>query len=392
MHILEQYSLACGLKINKPYILDKYFPLPFDKYIAFHAPSKFQSRKYDHWKHVLNLIKPYLDKNNINIVQIGDKDEQLFRDSCFITNGMTDFNQLAYIIKNSILLLGIDSFPVHLAAYYDIPLVGLYCNMYKEHSMPYWGQKQKQKLIESHRNGDKPSYSAFEAEKTINLINPEEIAKNVLDLLNIKNSINVKSLYFGALSSESVIEMIPSHPIDISNLNISHINVRMDRLFNLNTLETQLQISKCCILTNKKIDLNFIKKHKYNVVKIIFFINKKEFNQKYIEDFRNLNIDYELVYKEENENELSQLKMEYMDFAHVIKPEAPALNLKWNKNLKLISSKKTLFNKKVYPSLYHADLDVSNKDEKTFSISEEMIKNKLFLEDLNFYYIFQESA
>lgn len=392
MHILEQYSLACGLKINKPYILDKYFPLPFDKYIAFHAPSKFQSRKYDHWKHVLNLIKPYLDKNNINIVQIGDKDEQLFRDSCFITNGMTDFNQLAYIIKNSILLLGIDSFPVHLAAYYDIPLVGLYCNMYKEHSMPYWGQKQKQKLIESHRNGDKPSYSAFEAEKTINLINPEEIAKNVLDLLNIENSINVKSLYFGALSSESVIEMIPSHPIDISNLNISHINVRMDRLFNLNTLETQLEISKCCILTNKKIDLNFIKKHKYNVVKIIFFINKKEFNQKYIEDFRNLNIDYELVYKEEDENELSQLKMEYMDFAHVIKPEAPALNLKWNKNLKLISSKKTLFNKKVYPSLYHADLDVSNKDEKTFSISEEMIKNKLFLEDLNFYYIFQESA
>ncbi|NBP56853.1 hypothetical protein EBU71_10065, partial [bacterium] len=121
-------------------------------------------------------------------------------------------------------------------------------------------------------------------------------------------------------------------------------------------------------------------------------INKKEFNQKYIEDFRNLNIDYELVYKEEDENELSQLKMEYMDFAHVIKPEAPALNLKWNKNLKLISSKKTLFNKKVYPSLYHADLDVSNKDEKTFSISEEMIKNKLFLEDLNFYYIFQESA
>lgn len=392
MHILEQYSLSCGLKINKPNILDKYFPLPFNKYITFHAPSKFQSRKYDRWKYVLNLIKPYLDKNNIKIVQIGNKDEQIFQDSCHITNGMTDFNQLAYIIKNSILLVGIDSFPIHLAAYYNVPIVGLYCNMHKEHSMPYWGDRQKQILIESHRNGDKPSYSAFEAEKTINLISPEEIAKNILDLLDIKNSINVKSLYFGASTSDSVIEMIPSHAIDVSNLNISHINVRMDRLFNLQTLETQLQISKCCILTNKPIDLDFLKKYKHNIIKIIFFINKKEFNLKYIEGFSNLNIEYELVYKDGKENEINQLKMDYMDFAQVIKLDPPTLNLEYNKNLKLISSKKTLFNKKVYPSIYHADLDIEYKNGNIFPISKEMIENKTFLEDLNFYYIFEETA
>lgn len=390
MHILEQYSLACGVKIKKPFILEKFFPLPFDKYIVFHAPSKFPSRKYDHWQKVLSFVKPYLEKENINIVQIGNKDEQIFSNFCYAVNGQTDFNQLAFLVKNSILLLGIDSFPIHLAGYYNKPLVGLYCNMYKEHSKPYWGDEKNQILIESHKNGLKPSYSAVEKEKTINLIKPEEIAVKVLGLLNIDHDIKIESLFFGENHSDPIIEMIPSNPVDISNLDIPHINVRMDQFFNLEVLEQQLNISKCCILTNKQIDLNLIKKYKNQIVKIIFFIDK-DFDSKYIIEFNNTGIDYEVVSFESAE-EINKLKINYMDICDILRVDIEKIKEKISKidirTSKFSSSKKTLFKNKVFPSLYHAKMDISHKDSDVF----DMVNDDLFVRDLNFYYIFKQST
>ena len=35
MHLVEQYALACGAKIDKPYIYEKFAPLPFNNYITF---------------------------------------------------------------------------------------------------------------------------------------------------------------------------------------------------------------------------------------------------------------------------------------------------------------------------------------------------------------------
>lgn len=393
MHILEQYSLACGVKIKKPFIFEKFFPLPFSKYIVFHAPSKFSSRKYDYWKQTIELIKPYFDLHNIKIVQIGSKEEEIFSNFCYITNGQTDFNQLAYLIKNSILLLGIDSFPIHLASFYDKPLVGLYCNMHKEHSMPYWGDKKNQVLIESDRNGLKPSYSASEKDKTINLIKPEEIASKVLNLLNIKHSINIESLFFGENCSNSIIEMIPTNPIDISKLNIDHINVRMDQVFDLEVLEKQLNISKCCILTNKMINITLIQNYKSRITKVIFFIDKF-FDPEYIIQFNNLGIDYEIV-SFLDDKEINQLKIHYMDIGHIMKIDLQRYREKMPKSnlekIKFISSKKTLANNKIYPSLYHAKMDLPCQNNGTSDCSN-ILNDELFLQDSSFFYIFKEIA
>lgn len=391
MHILEQYALACGVKIRKPFILEKFFPLPFDKrYIVFHAPSKFQSRKYDYWKQVLILLRPYLEENNIKIVQIGSKEEELFEDFCYVSNGQTNLNQLAYLIKNSELLLGIDSFPIHIAGFYDKKIVGLYCNMYKEHSKPYWGNPDKQKLIESSRNNLKPSYSAIEQDKTINLIKPEEIAKQVLDLLNIKNSIFLESLFFGSNYSNPIIEMIPSNPVDISNLNIDQINVRMDQLFNMEVLESQLSISKCCILSDKPIDLDFIKRYKNQITKIIFFIDNS-FEKDYMFEFNNLGIEYELV-SFASEEEVNNLKINYMDINHVVKVNVEDAKTKVSSidldNASFSSSKKTLFNQKIYPSLYHAKFNIPYGNSNIF----KTVKDPLFLKDLEFFYIFKQNT
>ena len=58
MHILEQYSLACGVKIKKPFIFEKFFPLPFSKYIVFHLENFniincFYPQKFSHLENLL---------------------------------------------------------------------------------------------------------------------------------------------------------------------------------------------------------------------------------------------------------------------------------------------------------------------------------------------------
>ena len=59
MHLIEQYALSCGAKINKPYIREKYFPIPANNYITFSPQSK-PSKNYDYWKEVLSMIVPPL--------------------------------------------------------------------------------------------------------------------------------------------------------------------------------------------------------------------------------------------------------------------------------------------------------------------------------------------
>lgn len=393
MHILEQYALSCGLKINKPFIIEKYFPINSTKYIVLHAPNKFQSRNYDYWSEVLSLISPYLKENNIDIIQIGNKEEKIYPDFCQITNGQTDFNQLAYIIKNSELLVGIDSFPIHLASFYNIKIVGLYCNMYKEQSKPYWGDTEKHYLIESPRYGLKPSYSANEAKKTINEIKPETIAKTILEALKIKNSINSETIFIGNRYSNALIEMIPSNSVNISNLNIDQINIRMDQQFNLNVLEEQLLISKCSILTNRPIDLKLIKNYRKNIVKFIFFIDKN-FDYEYLLNFSNLGIPYEMA-SFESEKDINKLKINYMDLGHIFRIDTEnnknlIKSIQNDKNIKFKSSKRTLYKNKVYSSLYNAKNDLEFKGPMNLILPET--NNDYYLEDMDFFYIYKETA
>ena len=74
MHILESYATSCGLKIEKPYILEKLFPLPFERFITLHGYAKFKSRCYDYWEEVLDFASPVLDTHDIKVLQIGGKD------------------------------------------------------------------------------------------------------------------------------------------------------------------------------------------------------------------------------------------------------------------------------------------------------------------------------
>ena len=61
----------------------------------------------------------------------------------------------------------------------------MYGNTYADIAKPYWGDKSKHIILESHRNGKKPSFLADESPRTIDLIRPEEVSCGILKLLKI---------------------------------------------------------------------------------------------------------------------------------------------------------------------------------------------------------------
>ena len=77
MHLVESFALNTGLQINKPYIFDKFIPLSFQgDYITLQPYGKYDSRKYDYWDEVLDIILPILKENNIRVIQLGTPDEK----------------------------------------------------------------------------------------------------------------------------------------------------------------------------------------------------------------------------------------------------------------------------------------------------------------------------
>ena len=95
-HLVETYALNCGLKIDRPHILQKFFPLTSEKFITLHPNSKFGSKCYDYWDEVVSIIAMPLKENGIDIIQIGTKEDAPIR-GCFHTQGKCDINQTHFI-------------------------------------------------------------------------------------------------------------------------------------------------------------------------------------------------------------------------------------------------------------------------------------------------------
>ncbi len=91
MHLIESYATNCGLKIDKPSVIEKFFPLSFDKYIILDAGTE-QSKDYDYWHDVFDIILPKLQEKDIQILQLGNAGSKQIQ-RAQIGVGMTNRNQ-----------------------------------------------------------------------------------------------------------------------------------------------------------------------------------------------------------------------------------------------------------------------------------------------------------
>jgi hypothetical protein len=317
MRLLDTYATNTGSKIDKPFIYTKFFPLPLGKYITLQAQTPYDSRNYSYWQEVVEILLPYLSKEKIHLVQVGTQDERPLNGSINLL-GQTNINQLAYVIENSTLHFGADSFCVHLASYFDKPIVSIYSISNPNVAGPHFGNKNKHILFKGYERvgNKKPSYSQVESPKSIDAIKPEEIAKSILQLLNIKYNDVPETIFFGTDFNVKSFEIIPDEILDPNSIPVENPIVRMDYHFNEKAFETIISTKKSIVFTNKPIKKDIIEKYKHNINQLIYIVEEDN-DVNFVKLLKNNSVNYVLL-SFLPEEILNNFKLNYMDYNLIV--------------------------------------------------------------------------
>lgn len=388
MKLIETYAASSGLQISKPFIYTKYFPTPWDSYILLHAGGGMNSKRYDYFNEVVDILKAALP--SLTIVQIGGHDDPPVPGTVDM-RGKTTIHQTAYLIKNAKLLIGNDSCNVHIASGFDTPIVALYGPTTTYNHGPCFSTPEKVRLITADLQGNKPTYSKEEYPKTINRIKPEEVASNALELLGIQNSKLRKSLYFGNQYLTATLDIVPDSVLSAQFLPEALATIRMDYLFDEQKLAENLSIRKYNVVTNKPININLLKHFKGNIVHFVYDV-ETDYNVEFVESLRRAGINFILTSFLKDE-ELAKAKLDLFDYNIIIQrdkigakflKEHPEINAdcKYKTNKFLLSGGKFYLSKLRWQQ--GKPTESINHKTDSVEISED------FFDFADNYYIYQE--
>lgn len=382
-HILEEYAKNLGVLISKPIIAEHYFPIPEDKYITIHCENKIQSKDYQYYGLVFNLLAPILQKQNIKVIQI-DCQNNSINGANKILGGLS-FKQYASILSNSLLHIGVDNVYSHYISSKNIPLVNLFGNTYPNISNGYWSKNDKKKDISAPWEV-KPCLNLHDPKSEINKIKPEKIAQAIIDLLKIPKKLTFKTIKTGELFNYIITEVIPTSftPININQNEI--IFLRLDQGYNESAFLQYCQNYKVSIITDKLIQPSGLESIRNNVKKISLFIDKDfgEIPDRYFEILKIWGIELQLMTKKAED--LSYLKNKYFDYSVNLynknknKPE----NIT-SENL-FLSGKRIFENGIEYPSLAHWRLK-----QKSIDMGMNILDTLEYWEEQEHFYIYEQN-
>lgn len=310
-HIVEEYAKCLGVKVGHPVISEHFYPIPSDQYITINTDNaKLSSKNYDHWYTVYELIKDKLKENNIELIQVGGKEDTILKCVDHSILGVT-LKQMSYIIKNSKLHFGPDTFISHIASAFDIPSIFLYGNCYPECSLPVWNKESKSLSFAPDFSEIKPSFSPSEQVKRINEIKPEEIAKSILSLLNIQLSLDsYETVNIGRYYNNKVTEVIPNFmpPSDFKPETV--INLRCDYELLPESLSHWMKY-KVNLMFDDRIDPNIIFENRKNIAGLTIFMDKGLIEKEYLDFLNTIGLKYNLISK--NKDLISDIRMKFFD-------------------------------------------------------------------------------
>jgi hypothetical protein len=330
MHLLEKYSLKCGInpeKLGEPYIYTSYYPIDFEKYIVIHASSGMNAKNYSYYQDVIDFIFEKVNSLGYEIIQIGgEKDPAL--NKCVNYQGKTDIHQTSYILKGASLLIANDSFSTHMASSFGIPSISLYSVIQPEVAGPYW-KNGKQFTIMAPLNGKKP-------EMVINRIKPEQIINKIAHVLSdvdLRKETEIESLYFGKNYHKTSLDFVPDRVMLIEQGRQLPLNIRFDYLKsdtitdeNLHSALINISSRKCCVVTSLPLDLKKMRAQEFkeNIISFIFHIEKKHLSRvdesiKFIEEAKKNGINpyVALIKNEFSEEEINDLKFKFLDVGKI---------------------------------------------------------------------------
>lgn len=317
MHLLEQYALSCGIKIDKPFIETSYYPTESNKYITLHTSNRIQSKTYDYYNDVLDLIHPFLKEEGIDVIQIGSRNEEKIN-HCIHYQGKTTIRQASYLIKNSLLHFGTDSFSTHVASGFNKKIVSLYSVLFKECCGPFWGDRNDHVLLEPDWSKSKPSFSDQEYPKSINSIMPEKVAKPVLDLLNIKNDLkNIETFHIGSAYHAGSLSVIPNHVMPKTFAPQQPANILANEHFDEVNIAKWAYSRKVNIFLDQPMQYNYLQAIRDNVHQINYYI-KPDDNEEFFKLIQKMGIKLKLIC--EDENYINEARLKFFDWeVHLLK-------------------------------------------------------------------------
>lgn len=269
MNLVDKIALDCGVKVGKPYIDRLFMPLKNHDFIIFDTRSKYSHGTYDYFGDVYDIIRAYLKQNNIETFQIANENSpRLPCDKCFVT---INKKQEAYLISKAKLIISNENYSLYFASILNTKSIGLYSINNPKNTQPIWN-RDSQIVLESSRDDNLPSYGQLaESPKTVNLIDPYQIARNILNTLNIKNDLDKFELvHLGKNFNQRIIEVIPDFTASAEVLKGASINLRLDYIddLNQNVFYYWLNNRKVNILTNKNLNIKSLLPFKNNIIMV----------------------------------------------------------------------------------------------------------------------------
>lgn len=405
-NLLETYARSAGLQIGKIELSEEYYPNTEGQYITIQSGSNQQAKIYDYMNEVLDVLRPFLKSNNIRLIQLGGKDDPALR-HCEHFQGKTSIRQAFHILKHGIMHIGPDSWQAHVAGFLGKPLVALYGSTSVSAHGPSWKNPNRTILLESHRNGKMPSYSA-EHPKTINKITPEKVVNAVLEILGVEQRFLRQSFLIGEVYNAPVIEWVPDAPLSPQFAPGQSVICRMDYHLDEQNLALALQNRKVNLITDKPFNVEILKVFRTNVIGVTIEINDLSMIP-FVKAIKSAGIRYQLYNKGKSETQLSELRLAYFDigviqmyslkgYRNFIEECSEYLNITTEDVADLLSSngkpllyrsnKFILSKGKIYISKagYLKDLPIPD-----FNVNiQELINDDTFWEEIPHFYIFRD--
>lgn len=184
MHLLETYAVSTGCSVDKCFLHEEKIDLPDSPYITIHSHNpKGPGRQYKYWQDVVDHLKSH-SKFNLEIIQIGGLLDERLKHINTSYLGKTNYHSLSYLIKNSVLHIGFDSLPIHIASHHNIKIVAIYAH-YANNTRPYFSDPENIVLLEPDHSKIKPVFSNIDPFDQINSIPPSYIIDGIHKLLNL---------------------------------------------------------------------------------------------------------------------------------------------------------------------------------------------------------------
>jgi hypothetical protein len=379
-HIAEEYAKNLGVKIGEPALQEHYFPVLDSKYIVIYNDCKSDSKKYSYFDELLFILRPALDKLGYKIYHISDGNAEYIKHTNRLLEGFS-YKQMAYIIKNSSMYLGVNSAYMHIASKFNVPIAAVFSNVLSAHLKPIWSDNNE--LIDSPKK--MASFSNSEKPKTINKLNPEDIASKVFSLLNIEPEIKFKTIHKGNKYEGDVVQIVPDffNTAILNPIFTPNIFLRADLNPNMQNMSKWLQKFECAIISDTILPLDFLKAFSQNIIRYHINIDEeKEVDINGLNAIKRAGVDLVLDSKVGGDK-LRRLREKYFDFeVYEDFSEATDLDLTGKK----FFTKKPIFSNGLkYPSEAHWRSGKNILDNEA-----EILDNKTFKNEMDYFYIYED--